>query len=96
MAFPNLKRILRSSTGRDKIKLVLLAAAFSRPRFRGAALLMLRPFIRNGELPISYRDGGRTLVVYLRQAELQSAATGTDDFRAVAPAVQSFAAGRRR
>jgi error-prone DNA polymerase len=31
-----------------------------------------------------------------RQAELQGAATGTDDFRAVAPAVQSFAAGRRR
>ncbi len=31
-----------------------------------------------------------------RQAELRGAATGTDDFRAVAPAVQSFAAGRRR
>ncbi len=31
-----------------------------------------------------------------RQAEIASAATGTDDFRAVAPAVQSFAAGRRR
>jgi error-prone DNA polymerase len=31
-----------------------------------------------------------------RQAELRNAATGTDDFRAVAPAVQSFAAGRRR
>jgi error-prone DNA polymerase len=31
-----------------------------------------------------------------RQAEMQVAATGTDDFRAVAPAVQSFAAGRRR
>jgi error-prone DNA polymerase len=31
-----------------------------------------------------------------RQAEGQAAATGTDDFRAIAPAVQSFAAGRRR
>ncbi|MEA2220864.1 MAG: error-prone polymerase [Solirubrobacteraceae bacterium] len=31
-----------------------------------------------------------------RLAEQQSAATGTDDFRAVAPPVQSFAAGRRR
>ena len=31
-----------------------------------------------------------------RQACLRPAATGTDDFRAVAPAVQSFAAGRRR
>jgi error-prone DNA polymerase len=32
-----------------------------------------------------------------RQSEQQAAAaTGTDDFRAVAPAVQSFAAGRRR
>jgi error-prone DNA polymerase len=31
-----------------------------------------------------------------RQAEVQVAATGVDDFRAVAPAVQSFAAGRRR
>src|ERR1700712_3167726 len=72
MAFPNLKRILRSSTGRDKIKLVLLAAAFSRPHFRSVALLMLRPFIRNGQLPIHYRDGGRTLVAYLREADLQS------------------------
>ena len=72
MAFPNLKRILRSSTGRDKLKLALLAAAFSRPRFRGAALLLLRPFVRNGQLPLHYHDGGRTLVVYLREAELQS------------------------
>ncbi len=31
-----------------------------------------------------------------RQSERRPAATGTDDFRAVAPAVQSFAAGRRR
>jgi len=31
-----------------------------------------------------------------RQSEQQAAETGTDDFRAVAPAVQSFAAGRRR
>ncbi|HEY1538911.1 MAG TPA: DNA polymerase III subunit alpha [Solirubrobacteraceae bacterium] len=31
-----------------------------------------------------------------RQAEVQVAVTGVDDFRAVAPAVQSFAAGRRR
>jgi error-prone DNA polymerase len=31
-----------------------------------------------------------------RQAELSGGATGTDDFRAVAPVVQSFAAGRRR
>jgi error-prone DNA polymerase len=31
-----------------------------------------------------------------RLAALESAATGTDDFRAVAPAVQSFASGRRR
>ncbi|HEV7808285.1 MAG TPA: DNA polymerase III subunit alpha [Solirubrobacteraceae bacterium] len=31
-----------------------------------------------------------------RQAEMRAAATGTHDFRAVAPAVQSFAAGRRR
>ena len=30
------------------------------------------------------------------QAELSGGATGTDDFRAVAPVVQSFAAGRRR
>jgi error-prone DNA polymerase len=31
-----------------------------------------------------------------RQAELSGGATGTEDFRAVAPVVQSFAAGRRR
>jgi FkbM family methyltransferase len=72
MAFPNLKRILRSSTGRDKIKLVLLAAAFSRPRFRSAALRLLRPFFRDGQLAIRYRDGDRTLVAYLREADLQS------------------------
>jgi error-prone DNA polymerase len=29
-------------------------------------------------------------------ADAQGAATGTDDFRAVAPAIQSFASGRRR
>ena len=31
-----------------------------------------------------------------RQSEQRAAATATDDFRAVAPAVQSFASGRRR
>ncbi|MGI8731633.1 MAG: DNA polymerase III subunit alpha [Solirubrobacteraceae bacterium] len=31
-----------------------------------------------------------------RRADVAGAATGTDDFRAVAPAVQSFASGRRR
>ncbi len=40
--------------------------------------------------------GGAPALELARQAEQQAAATGTDDFRAVAPPVMSFAQGRRR
>jgi len=40
--------------------------------------------------------GGAHAIELARQSAQRAAATGTDDFRAVAPAVQSFAAGRRR
>jgi error-prone DNA polymerase len=81
--------------------LLLIDGRLERHASAGGAINLLARRVQRLEVPdrvaaeikdISMLD----LAELARQAELQSAATGTDDFRAVAPAVQSFAAGRRR
>ncbi|MDX6718941.1 MAG: error-prone polymerase, partial [Solirubrobacteraceae bacterium] len=80
--------------------LLLVEGRLERHAAAGGAINVLARRVRGLEVPdrlaaevkdISLLD----LAELARQAEMQ-AATGTDDFRAVAPAVQSFAAGRRR
>ncbi len=79
--------------------LLLVEGRLERHASAGGAINLLARRVQRLEVPdrvaaqikdISPLD----LAELARQAEL--AATGTDDFRAVAPAVQSFAAGRRR
>jgi error-prone DNA polymerase len=81
--------------------LLLVEGRLERHASAGGAINLLARRVERLEVPdrvaaeikdISLLD----LAELARQAELQSAATQTDDFRAVAPAVQSFAAGRRR
>ena len=79
--------------------LLLIEGRLERHASAGGAINLLARRVQRLEVPdrvaaqikdISPLD----LAELARQADL--AATGTDDFRAVAPAVQSFAAGRRR
>jgi error-prone DNA polymerase len=81
--------------------LLLVEGRLERHAAAGGAINIVARRVRVLEVPdrlaaevkdISLLD----LAELARQAELQATATGTDDFRAVAPAVQSFAAGRRR
>jgi error-prone DNA polymerase len=81
--------------------LLLIEGRLERHASAGGAINLLARRVERLEVPdrvaaevkdISPLD----LAELARQAALESAATGTDDFRAVAPAVQSFAAGRRR
>jgi error-prone DNA polymerase len=81
--------------------LLLIEGRLERHASAGGAINLLARRVQRLEVPdrvaaeikdISMLD----LAELARQAELQNAATGTDDFRAVAPAVQSFASGRRR
>jgi error-prone DNA polymerase len=81
--------------------LLLVEGRLERHASAGGAINLLARRVERLEVPdrvaaeikdISPLD----LAELARQADLQAAATGTDDFRAVAPAVQSFASGRRR
>jgi error-prone DNA polymerase len=81
--------------------LLLVEGRLERHAAAGGAINVVARRVRGLEVPdrlaaevkdISLLD----LAELARQAETQASATGTDDFRAVAPAVQSFAAGRRR
>jgi error-prone DNA polymerase len=81
--------------------LLLIEGRLERHASAGGAINIVARRVERLELPdrlaaevkdISLLD----LAELARQAEPAPAATGTDDFRAVAPAIQSFAAGRRR
>lgn len=72
MAFPNAKKILRAGSPLSTWKLLLIAASFSRPQFRGLCHLLLRPFVHDGMIPIRYRCGGRFLKIWLRVDDLNS------------------------
>lgn len=81
--------------------LLLIEGRLERHASAGGAINVLARRVAGLEVPdrvaaevkdISLLD----LAELARQAQGHAAATGTDDFRAIAPAVQSFAAGRRR
>lgn len=71
MAFENLKAVLRSGADpRSKFKLLLAAAAISRPVFRPIALPLLRRLAAEGVVRFRYHKFGRTLQASLRLADL--------------------------
>lgn len=72
MALPNVRNILRIGSPSSSYKLLLVAASFSRPKFRNLCLKLLQPFIRDGELPIHYRCYDRFYETLLRISELES------------------------
>jgi len=81
--------------------LLLVEGRLERHASAGGAINIVARRVARLEVPdrlaAAVRDiSALDLAELARQSELQGAATGTDDFRAVAPAVQSFAAGRRR
>jgi FkbM family methyltransferase len=72
MAFHNAKLILKNASGQSAVKLLLLTAQSSRPRLSSLCALLLRPFVRNGEIPIHYQQANRSFNVFLRLADRSS------------------------
>jgi FkbM family methyltransferase len=72
MAFENVGSILRMGSVSGSVKLLLIAASSSRPKYRRLCLLLLRPFTRNGEVLLQYRCYGRDVRSYVRLSDLSS------------------------
>jgi hypothetical protein len=63
MAFGNAKRILQATSGLSAFKLLLLMARFTRPGLEPLWALVLKPLVRDGEIPFRYREGNRSFRV---------------------------------
>lgn len=72
MAFQNLKKIVSIDSPLNSWKLMLITALFTRPKFRTVSLMLLRPFIHNGMVPVHYRCNGRNLQILIRVSDLPS------------------------
>jgi FkbM family methyltransferase len=72
MGLDNFKSIVRSSSGLDAAKLLLLQSMYSHPRYRGVASTLLRPFYRNGELAVHFASSGRKFTIYVRSSDQAS------------------------
>jgi len=72
MAFDNVRNILSIHSPLSSLKLLCVAANFSRPRFRPLWRSMLQPFVHDGEVDVQYRCAESDRKIHLRMSELES------------------------
>jgi FkbM family methyltransferase len=72
MGLDNFKSIVRSSSGLDAAKLLLLQSMYSHPRYRGVASILLRPFYKDGELAVHFDSAGRKFTIHIRRSDQAS------------------------
>ncbi len=72
MALDNVKSILRTYSAPSSFKLLLMAASFSRPQYRGVCQMLLKPFVRDGAVSLRYRCYGRWMTCFVRMRELKA------------------------
>jgi FkbM family methyltransferase len=72
MAFGNAKDILKNTSGLSAFKLLLLTAQQSHPSMSPLCMLLLRPFVRNDEVLIHYKQTNRNFNVFLRMVDRES------------------------
>jgi FkbM family methyltransferase len=72
MAFENVSSILRMGSVSGSLKLLLIAASSSRPKYRAFCLKLLWPFTKNGEVLLRYRCHGRYMQSFVRLSDLSS------------------------
>jgi FkbM family methyltransferase len=70
VGFRNARNILKHCSPVNSYKLLLASAIITRPTYKSVWLALLRPFIREGQIPFQYRCYGRDLKANLRMAEL--------------------------
>jgi FkbM family methyltransferase len=56
----------------SSLKLLLITASFSRPKYRGLCLALLQPFVRDGQVSLRYRCYGRMMRCFIRLADVDS------------------------
>jgi FkbM family methyltransferase len=72
MAFSNVKNILKMRSPVSSYKLLLIAAASSRPRLRELCHMLLQPFVKQGEVSLRYRCYNRFLQTFVRMSDIES------------------------
>lgn len=72
MAFENVGSILRMGSFLSSLKLLLIAASSSRPTYKEFCLMLLQPFVRDGEVSLRYRCYDRYLKSFVRLSDLSS------------------------
>jgi FkbM family methyltransferase len=72
LRYPVLRQIVRQGATLSAFKLLLLAAHFSRKRYRGLCRIALKSFTTNGEISISYKNYNVKRRVSIRVRDLQS------------------------
>jgi FkbM family methyltransferase len=72
MAFDNVNSILQMGSVSSSFKLLLIAASASRPKYQKLCFRLLRPFVRNGEIPLRYRCYDRYLQSFVRLSDVSS------------------------
>jgi FkbM family methyltransferase len=72
MALDNVESILSLRSPLSSFKLLCVAANFSRPQLRSVWKMLLKPFVREGEISLRYWCLHRYLTVFLRLNELES------------------------
>jgi FkbM family methyltransferase len=72
MAFENVGSILRMGSISGSVKLLLITASSSRPKYRDFCLRLLQPFTKNGEVLLRYRCYGRDVQSFVRLSDLSS------------------------
>jgi FkbM family methyltransferase len=91
MALDNVGSILNSGSSLTSFKLLLMQGSLSRPGLRWLFHALLRPFVRDGRIAVTYRCHNRTLTSYVRVSELESdyystRELGVDDVYSLEPA----------
>jgi FkbM family methyltransferase len=66
------RRIVRMGPTLTTVKLLLMAMAWSRPKYKTLSLKLLQPFVNEGEITVYYHMGGAKLHVKIRISELES------------------------
>ena len=72
MAFQNVGSILGMGSVPSSLKLLLIAASSSRPKYRALCLKLLKPFTKNGAILLRYRCYDRHVQSFVRLSDLSS------------------------
>ena len=77
MLFPNVRRILGIGSPLSSLKLILVVATSSRPKYRGLFLQLLKPFTHDGEITVRHRCYERFHRTMLRMSDLDADSLST-------------------